>query len=68
MRADAQKTVAVIGAGIAGLVTAKTLVQDGFEVCVLEKDADVGGTWAPSRTYPGLRTNNTLQTYELSDR
>ncbi len=56
-----------MGAGIAGLVTAKTLAQDGFEVCVLEKDADLGGTWAPSRTYPGLRTNNSRHTYEFSD-
>jgi cation diffusion facilitator CzcD-associated flavoprotein CzcO len=62
-----KKTVAVVGAGIAGLVTAKTLAQDGFEVCVLEKDAALGGTWAASRTYPGLRTNNTKHTYEFSD-
>lgn len=60
-------TVAVIGAGIAGLVTAKTLAQDGFDVCVLEKDGHLGGTWSPSNTYPGLRTNNTKQTYEFSD-
>ncbi len=65
--ADNGKTVAVIGAGIAGLVTAKTLSQDGFDVCVFEKDTNLGGTWAPSRTYPGLRTNNTKQTYEFSD-
>ena len=67
MTPDTKKTVAVIGAGIAGLVTAKTLTQDGFDVRVFEKDTDLGGTWAPSRTYPGLRTNNTKQTYEFSD-
>ena len=67
MTSDTKNTVAVIGAGIAGLVTAKTLAQDGFDVRVFEKDADLGGTWAPSRTYPGLRTNNTKQTYEFSD-
>ncbi len=67
MTPDNKKTVAVIGAGIAGLVTAKTLTQDGFDVRVFEKDTDLGGTWAPSRTYPGLRTNNSKQTYEFSD-
>ncbi len=59
--------VCVIGAGIAGLVTAKVLHQDGFEVHLFEKDTDLGGTWAPSRTYPGLRTNNSKRTYEFSD-
>lgn len=62
-----KKRVAVVGAGISGLVTAKTLARDGLDVCVLEKDAHLGGTWASSRTYPGLRTNNTKQTYEFSD-
>lgn len=60
-------TVCVIGAGIAGLVTAKTLIQDGFDVTVIERDSNLGGTWAPSRAYPGLRTNNSKNTYEFSD-
>ena len=64
---DSTATVCVIGAGIAGLVTAKTLAQDGFDVLVIERDSNLGGTWAPSRTYPGLRTNNSKQTYEFSD-
>jgi dimethylaniline monooxygenase (N-oxide forming) len=64
---DSKATVCVIGAGIAGLVTAKTLAQDGFDVLIIEKDSALGGTWSPSRTYPGLRTNNTKHTYEFSD-
>ena len=64
---DSKTTVCVIGAGIAGLVTAKTLAQDGFDVLVIERDSNLGGTWAPSRTYPGLRTNNSKHTYEFSD-
>jgi len=67
MKSADGKSVAVIGAGISGLVSAKTLARDGFDVCIFEKDVDLGGTWAPSRTYPGLRTNNTKQTYEFSD-
>lgn len=38
-------TVCVIGAGIAGLVTAKVLSKDGFEVTVYEKEDALGGTW-----------------------
>ncbi|MFQ6006260.1 MAG: flavin-containing monooxygenase [Woeseia sp.] len=64
---DTKATVCVIGAGIAGLVTAKTLAQDGFDVLIIEKDSNLGGTWAPSRTYPGLRANNSKRTYAFSD-
>ena len=67
MSQQKKKSVAVVGAGIAGLVTAKTLTQDGFDVSVFEKDKYLGGTWSKSRTYPGLRTNNTKHTYEFSD-
>lgn len=59
--------VCVVGAGFAGLVTAKVLRQDGFEVAVFEKAATLGGVWAESRTYPGLRANNPRETYALSD-
>ena len=48
-------------------MTAKTLLRDGFDVTIVERDSDLGGTWAPSRTYPGLRTNNSKFTYEFSD-
>jgi len=59
--------VAVVGAGIAGLVTAKVLRDDGFDVVVFEKGPAVGGVWLESRTYPGLRTNNSRDTYAFSD-
>lgn len=59
--------ICVIGAGVAGLVTAKVLSQDGFDVTVFEKEPTVGGVWAPSRAYPGLRTNNPRETYAFSD-
>lgn len=57
----------VIGAGVAGLVTAKVLKHDGFDVTVFEKEPTVGGVWAVSRAYPGLRTNNPRETYVFSD-
>jgi cation diffusion facilitator CzcD-associated flavoprotein CzcO len=64
---DHNRRVAVIGAGIAGLVTAKVLRDDGFDVTVFEKEPEIGGVWAESRTYPGLRTNNSRNTYGFSD-
>lgn len=45
----AEKTVIVIGAGIAGLVCADQLHQLGYEVTVLEKSAGVGGRLATRR-------------------
>jgi dimethylaniline monooxygenase (N-oxide forming) len=62
-----RKRVVVIGAGIAGLVTAKVLRDDGFDVIAFEKEPAIGGVWAESRTYPGLRTNNCRHTYAFSD-
>ena len=61
------KRVGIIGAGISGLATAKVLSARGFEVTVLEKEPTLGGVWAISRTYPGLRTNNSKETYCFSD-
>jgi dimethylaniline monooxygenase (N-oxide forming) len=59
--------VCVIGAGIAGLVTAKVLNQDGFDVTVFEREPTLGGVWATSRTYPGLRANNPRESYAFAD-
>ena len=59
--------VAIIGGGVAGLVTAKVFKQDGFDVTVFEKEPAVGGVWAASRAYPGLSTNNPRETYVFSD-
>ncbi len=39
------RRMAVIGAGPAGLVTAKSLMEKGFDVTVYEKGSHVGGTW-----------------------
>ena len=37
--------VAVIGAGISGIVTAKCLLDDKFNIIVYEKSDHVGGLW-----------------------
>jgi thioredoxin reductase len=55
--------VAVIGAGAAGLVTARILQRNGIKPTILEKDSQIGGVWSyqpnsKSRpVYRGLRTN-----------
>ncbi len=61
------KTIAIIGAGFAGLSSAKVLKALGYEVQVFEKEPDVGGVWSASRRYPGLTTQNVRSTYALSD-
>ena len=59
--------VAIIGAGFAGLSTAKAFTAFGHDVVVYEKAPDVGGVWSRTRRYPGLTTQNDKGTYSLSD-
>jgi len=59
--------VAVIGAGVAGLATAKVLIQAGHDVQVFDKTPDVGGVWSSTRQYPGLTTQSPKAQYSLSD-
>lgn len=61
--------VAVIGAGMSGLVAAHRLHQAGVEVVVLEKNDDVGGTWLEN-SYPGCRVDvsNLFYSYSFAQR
>ncbi len=61
--------VAVIGAGMSGLVAAHRLNQAGVEVIVLEKNEDVGGTWLEN-SYPGCRVDvsNLFYCYSFAQR
>ena len=58
-------TVAVIGAGLSGLVAAHRLQQAGIDHVVFEKNADVGGTWYENQ-YPGCRVDNPNHNYSYS--
>lgn len=49
-------TVAVIGAGMSGLVAAYRLQQAGVPCMVFEMNPDVGGTWYEN-VYPGCRVD-----------
>ena len=59
--------VGIIGAGVAGLTTAKVLNQAGHEVVIYDKAPDVGGVWSGTRRYPGLTTQSPKAQYSLSD-
>ncbi|HEX7301620.1 NAD(P)/FAD-dependent oxidoreductase [Lentzea sp.] len=59
--------VAIIGAGVAGLTTAKVLLQAGHEVEVFDRTPDVGGVWSRTRRYPGLTTQSPKAQYSFSD-
>lgn len=59
--------IAIVGAGFAGLSSARVLRALGHDVVVYEKTPDVGGVWSATRRYPGLRTQNNKGTYALSE-
>jgi 4-hydroxyacetophenone monooxygenase len=61
--------VAIIGAGMSGIAAAHRLRQAGVPFVVLEKDADVGGTWYEN-TYPGCRVDvaNHFYSYSFAQR
>ncbi|MEO1763316.1 MAG: NAD(P)-binding domain-containing protein [Cyanobacteria bacterium J06629_18] len=61
------KKVCVIGAGVSGLVAAKTFLEDGFDVTVFEKKPGLGGVWEESMVYPDVKTQNSRHTYCFTD-
>ena len=61
----ADHAVAVIGAGMSGILAAHRLRQAGVECTVLEKNGAVGGTWLEN-TYPGCRVDVFNHVYSYS--
>jgi cation diffusion facilitator CzcD-associated flavoprotein CzcO len=59
--------IAVVGAGVAGLATAKVLIQAEHDVTVFDRTPDVGGVWSETRRYPGLTTQSPKAQYSLWD-
>ncbi|KAF8588578.1 FAD/NAD(P)-binding domain-containing protein [Ramaria rubella] len=57
----------IIGSGAAGLITAYTLLQDGFtNVQIITRDKSPGGVWAKENVYPGLVINNVHGEFRFS--
>ncbi len=59
--------VAIVGAGMSGIIAAYRLGQAGVPYVVFEKNPDVGGTWFEN-TYPGCRVDvpNHLYSYSFA--
>lgn len=62
-------TIAIIGAGIAGLVSAKTAKECGLEPTLFEKEKKVGGLWKNQSggVWDSMRTNISHHTCAFSD-
>ncbi len=54
------RRVGVIGAGMAGLVAAKELRDEGHDVVVFERTEGPGGVWASSKVQGGVAWGSTL--------
>jgi 4-hydroxyacetophenone monooxygenase len=66
LQAAARKlNVLVIGAGMTGLLAGIRLSQAGIPFEIVDKNADVGGTWFEN-TYPGCRVDNSNHMYSYS--
>ena len=59
--------VAVIGAGISGLMCARTLTDHGFQVTVFEKSRGVGGRMATRRTDDDFQFDHGAQYFTARD-
>lgn len=60
-------SVCIVGAGPAGLVTAKVFAEDGFDVTVYEKYDEIGGTWSSHERYVNLNHQLGKGLFEFSD-
>jgi dimethylaniline monooxygenase (N-oxide forming) len=62
---NAVSKVAIIGAGVAGLVTAKTLLRRGYDCSLFERADRLGGVWAAG--YSNFGTQVQRELYEFPD-
>ena len=57
--------VVIIGAGMSGILAGHRLAQAGVRYTILDKNADVAGTWFEA-AYPGCRVDNPNHNYSYS--
>ena len=62
-------SVAIVGAGMSGIVAAIRLKQANVPFTIIEKNSDIGGTWWEN-TYPGARVDiaNHMYSYSFAQR
>jgi 4-hydroxyacetophenone monooxygenase len=63
--ADTGFRVAIVGAGMSGLLAGYRLSQAGVPFVIYEKNSEVGGTWFEN-TYPGCRVDVPSHLYSYS--
>ena len=59
------KTVGIIGAGVAGLATARSLIAQGLDCTVFERSSLLGGVWSDGYLNFGVQVQKEL--YEFPD-
>jgi dimethylaniline monooxygenase (N-oxide forming) len=59
------KRVGIIGAGVAGLATAKTLRAEGYDCTLFERNERLGGVWADGYSNFGVQVQKEL--YQFPD-
>ncbi len=59
------RSVGIVGAGVAGLAAAKTLLSEGFECTVYDRADALGGVWADGYVNFGVQVQKDL--YEFPD-
>ena len=59
------KTVGIVGAGVSGLVTAKTLLAQGLRCTLFERNQVLGGVWTDGYSNFGVQVQKEL--YEFPD-
>src|SRR3954464_5366432 len=57
--------IAVIGSGVSGIASAKTLSRLGHTVTLYERAGSIGGVWAVA--YPGVHLQNLSELYSFTD-
>jgi len=57
--------IAVIGSGVSGIASAKTLARLGHAVTIYERSGSIGGVWAVA--YPGVHLQNLSELYSFTD-
>jgi len=60
-----RRRIGIIGAGVAGLATARALLADGFDCVVFERADRLGGVWADG--YSGFGVQVQKELYEFPD-